>query len=132
MSNNGRRFSKDITGEHKNTINKVSASAKNTLRCLNTASVHFLLKCNKKEIKAITTPIIARKISPWSNVNIGKLLEAPKNTIDLVAIGCSFELHRSRKWPSFQYQFQSEVKQNQRDCFGQSVAKLSFYITIIC
>ena len=52
MSNDGRSFSNDITGEHKNTINKVSASAKNTLRCLNTAPVHFLLKCNKKEIKS--------------------------------------------------------------------------------
>ena len=64
MSNNGRRFSKDITRERKDAKNKVSASAKNTPRCLHTVLVPFTLKCNKKETKEITTPIIARTMSP--------------------------------------------------------------------
>ena len=38
-----------------------------------------------------------------------------------VAIGCHFESHWLRKWPSFQDQFQSEGKQNLRDCFRWSV-----------
>ena len=62
MSNNGRRFSKDITRERKDAKNKVSA--KNTPRCLHTVLVPFSLNCNKKETKEITTPIIARTMSP--------------------------------------------------------------------
>ena len=64
MSNNGRRFSKDITRERKDAKNKVSASAKTTPRCLHTVLVPFSLKCNKKETKEITTPIIVRTMSP--------------------------------------------------------------------
>ena len=50
MSNNKRRLSKDIIGEPKKTKRDVhvnAVSAKNTLRCLQTFLVHFLMKCDE-------------------------------------------------------------------------------------
>lgn len=50
MSNNKRRLSKDITGEPKKTKHDVhvnAVSAKNTLRCLQTFLVCFLMKCDE-------------------------------------------------------------------------------------